>query len=433
MPKEMLIRLINENQYHYMIINVLVFLFVWVWFIKFALLLNKIDVTWRRILPWCIPAAIFSFLSKIFITQEYFVFFAQVITFILVFFIGKLTLKKTLLTTIVMFFLTCLGLIIVEPVIFLNKSLHVFFFQRPLGVIVGGLIEGSFPFMLSKILKYYNYALGRKTQKSEIFGMILFVVLFLTMCSLMSQYISLIVDSTNDFFISSFILQIILIITAFLVFILKHQSLKREQKDRLWEQLQQQLEQSSALIGLLAAEQRELRNKLQVLKSLVDLGKSREAVEYIDRINSEMINTKVIDFDNPIVGSALLEEIVQGRELGVEIKIENGVSLKEMGDSFEIGRALKFVLNYFFNNRAMKEEKSREIVVSIGKGVDNYRFDIFWQKNHSYSLREVDQCEDDDQNLKAAESIIKELDGRFSYGYFHEVLMRFSLEVPATA
>jgi hypothetical protein len=104
-----------------------------------------------------------------------------------------------------------------------------------------------------------------------------------------------------------------------------------------------------------------------------------------------------------------------------------------MGDSFEIGRALKFVLNYFFRNPAMKEEESRKIVVSIEKGVDNYRFDIFWRKNHTYCLREVDQCEDDDQNLRAAESIIKELDGRFSYGYFQEVLMRFSLEIPATA
>mgnify|MGYP001949452950 CR=1 FL=1 len=433
MPKELLTQLIRENQYHYIAITGITFLFVWMSFIKFALLLNKMDIMWRRVLPRCIPAVFFSLFGKVLVPQKYFGFFALLITFFMVLSIGKLTLKRAISITIMIFFLSFFGLIIVEPIIFLNKNLHVFFFQTPLGIIIGGLIEGSFPFMLSKILKYNNYALGRKTQKSEIFGMILFVVLFLTMCSLMSQYISLIVDSTNDFFVSSFILQIILIITAFLVFILKHQSLKREQKDRLWEQLQQQLEQSSALIGLLAAEQRELRNKLQVLKSLVDLGKSREAVEYIDRINSEMIDTKTIDFDNPIVGSALLEEIVQGRELGVEIKIENGVSLKEMGDSFEIGRALKFVLNYFFNNRAVKEEKSKEIVVSIGKGVDNYRFDIFWQKNHSYSLREVDQCEDDDQNLKAAESIIKKLDGRFSYGYFHEVLMRFSLEVPATA
>ena len=179
----------------------------------------------------------------------------------------------------------------------------------------------GFSLYVSIILKYYDFELSKKIRDSELLGIVILGVLFLAMCSLMSQYICLIVDSTNDYFFYSFILQLFLITTAILAFILKHQSLKREEKNRLWEQLHQQLEQSSALISLLAGEQREFRNKLQVLR-----GKDPETPgsgRYINRVNSEMI-TKAIDFDNLIL-PGFVEQIVQGRELG-EIKIENGSS-----------------------------------------------------------------------------------------------------------
>lgn len=434
MPKEVLMKIISENQYHYIIINGLVFLYVWTILIQFALLLNKISMKWQKVLPWCIPAAIFSLFCKIFIKQEYLVFFTSLITFMLVLFVGKLTLKKALVTTITMFFISFIGLIIIEPIIYFNKSLHILFFNTPLGSIIGGFIE-SIPYLIMlSILKYYRYSPKKRIHKYELFGIIVFVVLFLALSLSMSNYISLIVDSGDNSFFPSFILQLLLLVTAILAFILKHQSLKREQKDRMWEQLHQQLEQSSALIRLLTGEQREFRNKLQVLRGMVDLGKCREAVRYIDRVNGEMINTKAIDFDNPILGSALLEQIVQGRELGVEIKIENGSSLKEMYNSFKIGRALKLALNYFLNNPALKKENLREIVVAIEKGVDKYQFSIFCHKNQQqHQIREVELCEDDDQNLKEAESIIKELDGRFSYGYLREALTRFSFEIPAAA
>lgn len=434
MPKEVLISLISRNQYHYIILNGLCYLFVWFWFIKLAMRLNKISIRWQKIILWCFPAAIYSLIGKVFLPQKFFGFISMLVAFILVSFVGKLTLKKTLLTTIIMFFLTFLGPIVVEPVIRFNENLYIYLFHDPSGLIIGGLIEGFFPFMFSIILKYYDFELSKKIRDSELLGIVILGVLFLAMCSLMSQYICLIVDSTNDYFFYSFILQLFLITTAILAFILKHQSLKREEKDRLWEQLHQQLEQSSALIRLLAGEQREFRNKLQVLRGMVDLGKCQEAVRYIDRVNSEMINTKAIDFDNPILGSALLEQIVQGRELGVEIKIENGSSLKEMYNSFKIGKALKLALNYFLNNPALKKENPRVVVVTIEKGVDKYQFSIFChKKQQQHQIRQVELCEDDDQNLKEAEAIIKELDGRFSYGYLREVLTRFSFEIPATA
>jgi len=432
MTKEILLYIMNEGVFYYIVLIGLAFLINWILLLKAALVLSGIHFRWHKFLPWVIPGAVYSMVGKIFIPQEYFGIINLVVFYLILYFVAKMSVIRSLLTAVLTFFLGAIGLIFAAPFIYFNPNLVVFFFQTPLGILVGAFFEMLLPLIIINLSWHYGFYPTKKLRKSEFFGIMLYFSLLSVILLLTTQYVSFIINAPSRSFLAFFLLELFLVLVALVMYIFKHQASKREEQKRLMQHLQQQLELYSALVGSLSGEQREFKNQLQVLRSMVELGQTDKINSFIDHITTQMLDTKMLDFENPILASALLEEIVQGRELGIKTKVQvaQGRSLKELNDSFEIGKALKLAIGYFFNNRAMRKDRVKEVTVLIEQEASYYHFTVFYGNNDVVTGREVAASKEENQNLKKVEAIVKELCGKLAYGYTDGNLIGISFKIP---
>ena len=178
MPKDIYFQIMKEQLYLTLFFIIMAYLVNWIVIIKLGLIINNNSFKIRKIIfPWATIGVIYSLFGKN-IIPEYLYFFTTLI--LLTLFLKIITgvnVVKTFFTALISFFMSIVSMFLFgQPLLISDLKL---IFSKPVGIIVGSLIEIIIPIIMILILR------KRKSPKEKVrsksFSLIFYVFfLFIT-------------------------------------------------------------------------------------------------------------------------------------------------------------------------------------------------------------------------------------------------------------
>ncbi len=422
LPKDIYFQIMKEQLYLTLFFIIMAYLVNWIVIIKLGLIINNNSFKIRKIIfPWATIGVIYSLFGKN-IIPEYLYFFTTLI--LLTLFLKIITgvnVVKTFFTALISFFMSIVSMFLFgQPLLISDLKL---IFSKPVGIIVGSLIEIIIPIIMILILR------KRKSPKEKVrsksFSLI-FYVFFLFIAYYFLAIIYYILINSNNYNLWIFISEWLLICITFLVFLRLRVTINKEQQKR-------QEDQSNYLLETIFSKQREYRNYLQVIKSLVECRKTSEITEYIDQILAEM--PVADDFDcgeNPILASLLISEQIKARENGIKITAKSGTSLSKIKNAIQIYQILKEVLQYFIEREKTIVTDDHRIEINIKEEQNYYLFEVKGNARQPLfsNSQMVDYYAHQHGKLQSIEKIIKEIHGEYCYLVINDELVGFNFKMP---
>lgn len=435
MPKEILLEITARGLYWPLAVVIITYFFNWIVFFKLGFQIAGARVGIGRLLPGALVCSLFSLGAKQFFSELVFGLLLVILFTLLLKTSGRLLFFKAFWASFFVYSLSALGvIIIVQPLMVFTKT-SLFLLNTPIGVAVGTLIELVFPAIAFFLLSTFNLSIlpphKHRATKLDILGISLFGILFLSIYNLTVMFLLSYKNALGYLLIKIIILELIVMLGGVLLFFVirtltqkqwEHEKLRFEQ-----EKLSLQLKTSNRLLETLASEQREFRNRLQVMNMLASLGKNGELTNYIINIASRMSATKEVEIENPILVSALLSQRILGKERGIETVIHSNTSLNDFTiDLIKLGEILNIVLELIIENEILSKSITKAVFLEIKEESETYCFEFNNSeeaalnfrsgKNRNYKMAyTLKYHEEGLEKFKVAEDLIKELGGESSY------------------
>ncbi|MCL6614517.1 MAG: Spo0B domain-containing protein [Firmicutes bacterium] len=174
--------------------------------------------------------------------------------------------------------------------------------------------------------------------------------------------------------------QLPIVVLSFLVFGLSR-IIARVEEEREKEQFEtiQQLERSYQLIQSLEAQQHDFRNHLQVIRTLANMDKSEEIVQYVEECTASLDNlVNMTRVGNVVLQALLLTFQGKLREMGIEFEVLCRADLSQARWSpVKLARIFSNILQNAAEALAQRKDDSPIISVAIWEEEEGVHF-VFW-------------------------------------------------------
>lgn len=221
---------------------------------------------------------------------------------------------------------------------------------------------------------------GNNKHQTQLMTLILLTSLFLEMFFSMLLVFMLRTSDNKGLALLFIAIRIPLVVIAFIAFVISRRidQMELENERHEWENRQThlQLEQSLQLIAGLQAQRHDYRNQLQVLQTLLALGKHEEVARRIDEYRLALDDLASLNkVENTILQALLLATWTRAKEFDTDFRVECKADLKSFNQPpVKISRIFTSLLRNAVEAAALK--RGGAVSVAIRQEGEDFRFSI---------------------------------------------------------
>jgi hypothetical protein len=272
---------------------------------------------------------------------------------------------------------------------------------------------------------------GSQVKLGKIMPGVLIYALFFLIYNLTVMTILSLKNVPSNILLKTVMFELVLITLALLIFFIIRFFLKTqsEQEKLRFEQekVTLQMEHSNRLLKTLASEQREFRNRLQVMYIFAETGKNGELSKYIQSVATKMNETKMLDIGNPIIAAAIMSQKILGTEKGIETMVYSNTPLNDFTiDVIKLGETLNVILGLFVENEVLSRSATKMVFMDIKEEDSCYHFQFDNSEEAARNFRSgkykdyklpcaLKYREEGVEKFKRVKELIKDLNGEASY------------------
>ena len=424
MPKEILLQIIEDRLYFSLAIIIVVYLSTWVIMIKLGLIINRVSLkTSKIIFPWVLLGIIYSLFGKLIIPDFLYFFTTLLLLFIFLVSITRKDIIVNFFAAVISLLASIFSLLLLGQPLLVNSNLKLIFL-RPMGIVIGSIIEMILPVFFYILLGNSMVSSKKKHNTNSLYLTFNIILLFLVYC-LFAVIFYILANYHSPVLWQVIISEGLLICLTLFVFFRFKVVIKKEQ-------LKSQEEQSNYLLNTILAKQREYRNFFQVIRAMVECGKTQEIIGYIDQILTEMaVIDELNGGGNPIFTSLLISEQIKAKENGITITTKNETTLSVLKEPIKVYQILKELVHYFVAFEEGAANNNHHIKLSVKENENFYLFKIRRIVEEQLSdKKEIASYQEKDHELQQIEKIIKELHGEYCYLVIDDELIGFNFKIP---
>lgn len=383
MPKDVLIEIINKKLFLELALTILVFLLVWSVVLKLGLQILGIKTGIKKIISAAAILCLYSLLGKQFIPKLFFGLIIVVLIALLLRIIGKVSFLKALWAALIAFLIMGIGTILIQsPLCSIYKDLVVFFIKNPLGCIVGSLIEMTFPAIALFILSTFKLALippvKTKFTRFDFWGILTFGLLFYSVYSASLRLLTSLHENSQHIFtnlISEWVAAITTVVVYYIVLALTKRQREYEREKYAEEKHLLQVKHSGRLIESMESGHRLMRDRLQMICTMAELGRTKELMAYISEVAAQINRDTVEDIESPEITSAILAQKVLAREKGVEVQVTNNFFSNTISvDPNTLAEIISNLLERFVAAEIVADSPNKTVFLQIDEDEENHYF-----------------------------------------------------------
>lgn len=442
MPREILQEIINNGLYlHFIVILAGYFLNILV-ALKLGFRFLGITINNKKLVIGIITGIIYCTVGKQILSEAIFGF-GLVILFMLLFkFFGGATIFKAFWAAFLVRLTSIISVIAIgDPLISFNRKIMVFLLKTPWGIAVGTLIELLFPAITLLIFTTFDISLAppfrKRVTKLDFLGILQFGIFCFLIYNTSATILWSLQTKPNFFLLMRLIFEWIATLGAVFLFFLNRHLFRKKREQ---EQLQLQLALSNRLLETLSCEQREFRNRLQVMSMLATMEKTKDLNEYIFNVAKEMSLAKMINIENPVLASTILSQKIRAKEKGIELVIQNDSPLDDLPVGLvNVGMIINIVFDQLIENEIASYSVSKTVFLDIRENGNSY-FLIFNNSEEAISIfrssvgpskkiiKKNQTLEDGLKFIWMAEELVEELGGECSYIQVGNYIVQFRFQ-----
>ena len=272
MPKDILIDIINKGLFFQLVLISGANFTVWFVMFKLGFKILNVKIEFRQMLPAILIITLYSLSGKQFLSNLAFGVILVGLIAILLKIIGRSNLLNSLWSSFLVFFIMGVGTIAHSPLFSFDTNIAHFLIETPYGVLIGTLIEGVFPAIMLLTLSTFNIILlpnsNNKVKRFDFVSVLLFGLLFFLTYNFSIKLLLSFQNASKNVLESNLLIEWFATVSSILAFCTIYAHKQREQERLKFEKekFRLQLLHSDRLIGTLASEHREFRNRLQVMR-----------------------------------------------------------------------------------------------------------------------------------------------------------------------
>jgi DNA-binding CsgD family transcriptional regulator len=324
MTKEILMEIFAKNLYFELFVVVVTYLTLMLVFFKLSSRILGIDITFGKTLPGIFTLFVYALVGKQIIPHELYGLGFIGLLVVSLKFIIKAKWLKTVWTGILVIFIDVLGTFAIQaPICSFNVNIANFILKTPLGVVLGTLMEMTFPlialFILSTLKVSITPPLGGKTTFIDIVAVWTFTTLFYW---LYSSSCRLLVSLSKDpkQIVPNLIYEGIAAVSSVLGFYTIHTKYKEQREAERKMHQEEKTELTNFINTLLAHQENPLNNETDPQKMIEAIavitnklnGVSRELSQQIQRTAIPDVEKKIRVYFSP-KEMKIISMIVQGK------------------------------------------------------------------------------------------------------------------------
>jgi len=417
LPKEVLLELIKNKHYLYILLIVGVYLLNWTVMLKLGLIISRSIVkTKKLIFPWAIIGAIYSLFAKLIISDYLYPFITVFFIFLFLKKISNLGAAKVFFSAVVSLLTGIFSFLLFGQPVLLSSRFNSLLFG-PKGIIIGSFIENILPMFF--VLIYRNSIVSQENQDKKIYinVTINIFLLFVVYC-LFAIIFYLLATYHKSILWQVFISEVILIGITFFVFLRIRSVIKKEQQ-------RSEENHSTYLLRTILSKQREYRNFFQVIRAMAERGANQNIVDYIDNILADMSLVEECNWVNPIFAAFQVAEQIKAKEKGVIISTRTKSALNQIKEPVKVYDIFKELLQYFVTYEERVLEDKHHIKVEVEETDQDYIFKITRKNNVEESMADFKTASfplEKDRTLEQIAKRIRKLRGKVYFSYMEKEL-----------
>lgn len=445
MPKEMLVSIIRNGQLLELAFILFAYFLYWAVFLKLGFYLAGVKIKLGSFLPWATFGVCYCLVGKQFLPGLFFMI-GLIVVFVIFFCLcGKIHILKALWFALLIQFISGIGVITIgDPLYTYVHEIGIFLFESPWGVVVGTFIELLFPGIVLALLTTLKISLFTSKQSQvtplEKWNILLFGLLFFIIYNTSIIVLESFKTGTDSALTMNLVFEWLAALGAVLTFFMTRGLMdkQREQEKLHYEkkQLEFQLEQSQRILETLASEQREYRNQLQVVNMMAALAMNEKIGDYIRYIANEMIETSMVNIENPILLSIIMSQKIKAREQGIKILVESNTPVNDFSiPLLQLGEILNLAMDIFVDNEMLSGSNSKEVIMQINEVDRSYHFTFCNSdeaidniKNHRIKFSPLNPAEMQPGRLEMLQELIVKSGGTFQCVMEREFVIHLQIQ-----
>jgi hypothetical protein len=451
LPKLIYLEIIGKGLYIQLALILIVYFIRWTIVLKLAFQLLGVKVRLSWVILWAAIQVLYCLYGRQYLHTLVFALGVIFLSTVIIKVLGKNSVLRSFLAAIVAEFFCGIGVVIVaNPLFSFNRNVVPFLFETPLGMAVGTIFEMFFPAIALFVFRAFNISpistFAKKPTKQEIFG-----VLFFGFTFFLIYYSAFIISLTfknisRPALIMNLVFEWIAEIgmgSAFYAFSSSNKKQHEEERRILEaEKSQVQVKYSERLIETLASEQREFRNRLQVIHLLAESGKTEELKNYVLATGEDLSKSKTQNIENPVLSSMILSQKILAFERGIDLETFGKVSLIDYPTNHinKMGLVICRIIDLFVESEQLADTSAKTITLTLDedriccyfkfKNSDDAVDAFINEKYIKYPRKPLPDLEQEAlDRFRMVEELVKELGGTMKYNIKGEQVVEIKLRL----